>query len=115
MKLSSLILGAMLAGAFPAMSFAQSASASASASPAASAKSDAPAAAPAARATCDEMKQRIASQIEGHGVKQYTLEIADEASPGDGKVVAHCEGGKKVIVYSKGGAAKADAKPDAGK
>lgn len=113
MKLSSLILGAMLAGAFPAMSFAQSASASASALPAASAKSDAPA--PAARATCDEMKQRIASQIEGHGVKQYTLEIADEASPGDGNVVAHCEGGKKVIVYSKGGAAKADAKPDAGK
>lgn len=103
MKLSSLILGAMLAGAMPALSYAQSASASASAS----AKSEAPA--PAARESCDAMKQRIASQIEGHGVKQYTLEIADAASPGDGKVLAHCEGGKKVLVYSKGGAAKADA------
>ena len=109
MKLSSLILGALLAGVLPAMSYAQSASASASAA----AKSDAPA--PAARATCDEMKTRIASQIEGHGVKQYTLEIADAASPGDGKVVAHCDSGKKVLVYSKGGAAKAEAKPDAGK
>ncbi len=107
MKLSSLILGAMLAGAMPALSYAQSASASASAG--ASAKSEA--AAPAARESCDAMKQRIASQIEGHGVKQYTLEIADAASPGDGKVLAHCEGGKKVLVYSKGGAAK----PDAGK
>ncbi|HEX8954978.1 MAG TPA: DUF1161 domain-containing protein [Burkholderiaceae bacterium] len=109
MKPSSLIFGAMLAGVLPALSHAQSASASASAA----AKSEAPA--PAAHATCDEMKQRIASQIEGHGVKQYTLEIADAASPGDGKVVAHCGGGKKVLVYNKGGAAKADAKPDAGK
>jgi hypothetical protein len=57
--------------------------------------------------TCDELKQRISSQIEGHGVKQYTLEIADAASPGEGKVLAHCEGGKKVLVYSKGGAGAA--------
>jgi hypothetical protein len=99
MKPYSLIFGAMLAGTMPALSYAQSASAAA--------KSEAPA--PAARATCEEMKQRIASQIEGHGVKQYALDIVDAASPGDGKVLAHCEGGKKVLVYSKGGAAKADA------
>ena len=73
------------------------------------AQSEAPKADAPARATCEEMKTRIASQIEGHGVKQYTLEIADAASPGEGKVVAHCDGGKKVVVYSKGAVAKADA------
>lgn len=100
MKLSSLIFSTMLLGAMPAVSHAQAASDSA--------KSDA-APAPAAHATCDEIKQKIASQVEGHGVKQYTLSIVDAASPGDGKVVGHCESGKKAIVYSKGGAAKADA------
>jgi hypothetical protein len=98
MKLK-LIVSALLLGAMPAIVFAQAAKADSA----------------AGHASCDDMKQRIASQIEGHGVKQYTLEIADAASPGEGKVVAHCEGGKKVVVYSKGGAAKSDAKSNAGK
>ncbi len=106
MKLG-LIIGAALLGTVPAISFAQSASASAKADSAVSS----PAPAASGRVTRDELKQRISSQIEGHGVKQYTLEIVDAASHGDGKVLAHCEGGKKVLVYSKG----ATAKPDAGK
>ncbi len=100
MKLG-LIIGTALLCATPAISFAQSA--------ATPAKTDGAAPAPSGRVTCEELKQRISSQIEGHGVKQYTLEIADAASPGDGKVLANCEGGKKVLVYSKGAAAKADA------
>ena len=106
MKLG-LIIGTALLCATPAIGFAQSA--------ATPAKTDSAAPAPRSRVTCDELKQRISSQIEGHGVKQYTLEIADAASPGDGKVLAHCESGKKVLIYSKGGTAKADVKPDAGK
>jgi len=98
MKLK-LIVSALLLGVAPAIVFAQAAK-----SDAAPAKADS--AAPA-RESCDDMKHRISSQIEGHGVKQYTLEIADAASPGEGKVLAHCDGGKKVLVYSKG--AKADA------
>ena len=94
----SAILGTVIFCAMPVAAFAQSAE---------PAKADAPAA--GGHESCDQMKQRISSQIEGHGVKQYTLEIADAASPGDGKVLAHCEGGKKVLVYSKGGA-KAEAK-----
>ena len=94
---TALIISAILLGSLSATAFAQSEAP----------KADAPAA--GGKVTCDELKQRISSQIEGHGVKQYTLEIADAASPGDGKVVAHCEGGKKVLVYSKGGATKADA------
>lgn len=106
MKLG-LIIGTALFCTVPIVSFAQAANEPA--------KTEA-APATGGRVTCDEMKQRISSQIEGHGVKQYTLEIADAASPGDGKVVAHCEGGKKVLVYSKGaGGTRADAKPDSGK
>ncbi|MBV8635344.1 MAG: DUF1161 domain-containing protein [Burkholderiaceae bacterium] len=103
---TALVLSTILLGSAPVIAFAQAAQA------AEPAKTDSAAPAAAGRESCDQMKTRISSQIEGHGVKQYTLEIADAASPGDGKVLAHCDGGKKVLVYSKG---KADAKPDAGK
>jgi hypothetical protein len=60
-------------------------------------------AAPAfAKETCDQMKTRIDSQIQGHGVKTYTLDIIDSAEKPAGKVVASCESGKKKVVYKKG-------------
>jgi len=59
-------------------------------------------AAPAfATQSCDEMKSRIESQIQGHGVKAYSLEIVAKGETKDAKVVGTCEGGKKEIAYKK--------------
>ena len=48
---------------------------------------------------CEELKQEIAAQLDGKGVKNYTLEIVANDQVGDGKVVGSCDGGAKKIIY----------------
>jgi hypothetical protein len=54
-----------------------------------------------ANQSCDELKARIESQIQGHGVKAYSLDIVAKGETKDGKVVGTCEGGTKEIAYKK--------------
>ena len=59
-------------------------------------------AAPAfANQSCDELKARIESQIQGHGVKAYSLEIVAKGEAKDAKVLGSCDGGTKEIAYKK--------------
>jgi hypothetical protein len=51
--------------------------------------------------TCDQMKDRIDTQIKGHGVKDYSLDIVAKGQAQDGKAVASCDKGSKEIVYKK--------------
>lgn len=53
--------------------------------------------------SCDELKAEIEAKIQGHGVKQFTLEVLPATEDAGGKrVVGTCEGGSKQIVYKKG-------------
>jgi hypothetical protein len=52
--------------------------------------------------SCEEVKAEIAAKIEKKGVKSYTLEAVKKGEEGDRRVVGHCEGGTKVIVYKRG-------------
>lgn len=52
--------------------------------------------------SCDELKTKIATKLDGKGVKAYTLEIVAADYAGDAKVVGNCEGGKKKLTYVRG-------------
>lgn len=53
--------------------------------------------------SCDELKAEIETKIQGHGVKEFTLEILPASEDkGDKKVVGTCEAGSKQILYRKG-------------
>ncbi len=105
MKRFSMSLGTILLAAMPAIGHAQT-------------SADAPrpdngVPAASARLSCDALKQKVTAKLTEHGVKQFTLDVADEANPGAGKVVGHCDGGKRVVTYTKGSAS--EVKQDAGK
>lgn len=53
-------------------------------------------------ASCDDVKSSIDSKIKANGVSSYTLDVVAKDQAGDGKVVGQCEGGNKVIVYTRG-------------
>lgn len=50
---------------------------------------------------CEELKQEIATQLDGKGVKNYSLEIVANDQVGDRKVVGSCDGGAKKITYER--------------
>jgi len=54
-----------------------------------------------ARMNCEELKAELAARLDAHGVKDYTLEIVDNADIKDRKVIGTCQAGTKKIVYSK--------------
>lgn len=57
----------------------------------------------AAKKPCEALKAEIASKIEAHGVKHFSLEIVPkDAAVTGGKVVGRCDGGAKKIVYRRG-------------
>lgn len=55
----------------------------------------------AAGRNCDELKAMLTDKIDHLGVKDYTLEIVDNADIKERKVIGSCEAGNKKIVYSK--------------
>ncbi|MBK9219039.1 MAG: DUF1161 domain-containing protein [Uliginosibacterium sp.] len=52
--------------------------------------------------SCDELKAEIEAKIQGHGVKQFTLEVVPAGEASGKKVVGSCEAGSKQIVYERG-------------
>ncbi|TXT40335.1 MAG: hypothetical protein FD135_1359 [Comamonadaceae bacterium] len=50
---------------------------------------------------CEELKSEIATQLDGKGVKGYTLEVVDSDKVADAKVIGSCEGGKKKLTYTR--------------
>lgn len=51
--------------------------------------------------SCEELKAKIAAQLDAKGVAGYSLEIVDKGSAAGGKVVGTCEKGTKEIVYKR--------------
>jgi len=64
-----------------------------------------------ARKPCEDLKADITKKLEAKGVTSYSLDIVDKGkeSP-DAKVVGSCDGGTKLIVYTRG-SAPAETKP----
>jgi len=62
--------------------------------------------APTAGKTCDDLKSEIAKKLDAKNVVGYTLDIVDKGKEGDAKVVGSCNGGRKSITYTRGGAAQ---------
>jgi len=52
--------------------------------------------------SCEELKDKVTSKLDGKGVKGYALEIVAADYSGDAKVVGSCEGGKKKLTYTRG-------------
>ena len=55
----------------------------------------------AAGRNCDELKAVLTAKLDHLGVKDYTLEIVDNADIKERKVIGTCDAGRKKIVYSK--------------
>jgi hypothetical protein len=52
---------------------------------------------------CDELKAKIAANIESKGIKGAVVTVVSKEEAGkSGKIVGSCEGGSKKIVYTKG-------------
>ncbi|HKT26578.1 DUF1161 domain-containing protein [Dyella sp.] len=66
-----------------------------------------------AHASCDDVKSSIDAKIKANNVSNYSLDVVAKDQAGDGKVVGQCDGGAKVIVYSRGEAGKSAAGADA--
>jgi hypothetical protein len=50
---------------------------------------------------CEVLKSEIATKLDAHNAKGYTLEVVAKDKDAEGKVVGSCEGGTKKIVYHK--------------
>lgn len=59
-----------------------------------------------AHASCDDVKSSIDAKIKANNVSNYSLDVVAKDQAGDGKVVGTCDGGAKVIVYTRGAAGK---------
>jgi hypothetical protein len=56
----------------------------------------------AQKKSCDELKMDIAAQLDGKGVRKYTLAIVELKDVKDSdKVVGSCDGGTKRITYTR--------------
>jgi hypothetical protein len=51
--------------------------------------------------SCDELKAKIAKNIEAKGITSYSLDVVAVSELRQKKVAGSCEGGTKKIVYSK--------------
>lgn len=51
---------------------------------------------------CEKVKADIAAKIDANGVPAYSLTAVDAGAAHDGKVVGHCGGNTKRIIYVRG-------------
>lgn len=65
-----------------------------------------------ARAGCPEVQSAIDAKIKAKGVANFSLDVVAAADVGSARVVGNCDGGKSLIVYSRG-SARASATPAA--
>ena len=61
--------------------------------------------------SCDDLKAEISKKLDAKGAVGYTLYAVEKSREGGGKVVGSCDGGTKSLVYTRGGATTAEAKP----
>lgn len=64
---------------------------------------------------CDEVRAAIDAKIQAKGVRGYSLDIVGAADVGSAKVVGHCDGNRKRIVYARGAGGMSAATPAAQK
>ena len=57
----------------------------------------------AAVTSCEEIKSKIETKLEGKGVKNYTLQVVAKDVETQERVVGNCEGGSKKIIYTRSG------------
>ena len=62
-------------------------------------------------ATCEELQQSIEARIRANGVATFTIAPVDAAASAPGQVVGTCDQGRKKLLYVRGAAASAPAKP----
>ncbi|MFZ6721834.1 DUF1161 domain-containing protein [Undibacterium sp. Ji49W] len=51
--------------------------------------------------SCEALKEKIATKLEGKGVDNYTLQVVSKDTETKYRVVGSCEGDKKKIIYKK--------------
>lgn len=51
--------------------------------------------------SCDELKAKVTTKLDGKNVKGYTLEVVAKDKEGDAKVVGSCDGGTKKLTYTR--------------
>ncbi len=51
--------------------------------------------------SCEELKTKVTTKLDGKNVKGYTLEIVASDKVGDAKVVGSCAGGTKKLTYTR--------------
>jgi hypothetical protein len=51
--------------------------------------------------SCEELKSKVTTKLDGKNVKGYTLEIVASDKVGDAKVVGSCDGGTKKLTYTR--------------
>ena len=51
--------------------------------------------------SCEELKTKVTTKLDGKNVKGYSLEIVASDKMGDAKVVGSCEGGTKKLTYTR--------------
>jgi hypothetical protein len=64
----------------------------------------------AAFASCDSVKASVDANIKAKKLQGYSLTVQDASAKVDGKVVGHCDGDKKILMYQRD-AAKAGPAP----
>ncbi|MES2049473.1 MAG: DUF1161 domain-containing protein [Pseudomonadota bacterium] len=57
----------------------------------------------AAVTSCDAIKSKIETKLEGKGVKHYALQMVAKDTETKDRVVGTCEGGSKKIIYTRAG------------
>lgn len=58
----------------------------------------------AAKTSCEEIKSKIETKLEGKGIKNYSLQVVAKDTETKNRVVGSCEGDSKKIIYTKTGA-----------
>jgi hypothetical protein len=66
---------------------------------------------PAVGAACEELQHSIEARIRTSGVASFTVTPVDAAASASGQVVGTCDQGRKKLLYVRGAAASAPAKP----
>ncbi len=52
-----------------------------------------------AKKSCDELKSEIDAKLKAKGVVSFTLEIVENSTIKDEKIIGSCDGGSKKITY----------------
>jgi len=62
-------------------------------------------------ATCEELQQSIEARMRANGVTSFTVTPVDAAASAPGQVVGTCDQGRTKLLYVRGAATSAPAKP----